>query len=102
MPCLIAFGASEMTIFGQYIGILLGFVLIIKAGGHLDRMTARTDHLIRVGYYLLTVAGGALVIAPFAEEWWMLELGWLMFGTGAAIFLLYGRREQEALKKDHG
>lgn len=90
-----------MTIFGQYIGVVLGFILVIKAGGHLDRMTARTDHLIRIGHYLLTVAGGALIIGPFAEEWWMSELGWLTFGTGAAIFLLYGRREQGWERKEH-
>jgi predicted tellurium resistance membrane protein TerC len=83
-----------MTIFGQYMGVIFGFVLVIQAGGHLDRMTAATNHLVRVAYYLLTVAGGALIIAPFAEEWWMMELGWLLFGAGACIFLLHGRREK--------
>lgn len=97
------YGESNVTLFAQVLGVLIGFVLVIKAGGHLDRMTHRTDHMIRVGYIILAIGGGALVLGPFAHDApWMLELGWLLCGCGACLFLLYGRREQEADKKLKG
>lgn len=90
-----------MTIFGQSIGVLIGFILVIKAGGHLDRMDRHTDHFIRIGYYLLTVGGGALIIGPFAQsEPWLIELGWLLLGIGACIFMIFGRRDLQTKRGD--
>lgn len=90
-----------MTIFGQSMGVLIGFVLVIQAGGHLDRMTRHTNHFIRIGYYLLTVGGAALIMGPFAEsEPWLIELGWLLLGIGACIFMVFGRRDKGVERSD--
>lgn len=82
-----------MSLFGQYAGLIIGAIMLIKAGHHLDRMSISTNHFIRLAYYLIAIGGAALVLAPFSDRW-MLELGWLLVGTGAAIFMLYGRRDR--------
>lgn len=82
------------------LGVLCGLVLVYRAGEHIEKMSARSNHLVRAAYYELVVGGAALVAAPFAHDVdWMKPLGLFLVVSGAAILFAFDRRRSEDREK---
>lgn len=93
-----------MTFFDM-IGFVAGFILVYRAGQHIEAMSARSNHFVRAAYYMLTVGGAALVMTPIAGDVaWMSPLGAALAVCGAALLLAFDRRriDGEAETMHHG
>lgn len=72
---------------------LIGIVLVYRAGAHIEAMSARSNHLVRIGYYAVAVGGMALVLAPFTIEEWMRQFGLVAVLIGTGLLFCFDRRK---------
>ena len=83
------------------LGFVAGLVFVYRAGPHIEAMTARSNHVVRIAYYAIAVGGAALVLTPLANEEWMRPFGWAVALAGAAILFIVDRRRSSAKGQDH-
>ena len=84
------------------LGFLAGLVLVYRAGSHIEAMNRRSNHFLRLAYYMIAVGGAALILAPFAQdEEWMQTFGWMLASLGLAILFVFDQRRPGGHEKRH-
>lgn len=84
-----------MSTFGLWACFFIGLVITVNSVGALDHMNGKTNHLMRLAYFLMSVGGMSLVIAPFAKtEPWLAEFGIVSALLGVCLVTIFGRRER--------
>jgi hypothetical protein len=85
------------------VGFFAGLVLVYRAGAHIEHMRWRTNHVVRLAYWAISIGGAALVFAPFSQyegDWWLQDIGWSAVVVGVAVLFLFDRRDY-AREREH-